>query len=221
MGNDLIRYLYSIFFPERCRGCGTVGSAICIRCIRNIPLASKLPPGTYGVFAYTNRIVRWTIRDLKYHRRSESARILTAAAAPYINDYIADVLHTIHEERLVLVPIPEHRRKETSRGFNQSALLATWWKPTIPGSVISHLLEKTVATLPQARLNRNARLQNVAHTMRCTEVLDAKTMYVVIDDVTTTGATFIEARRALTAAGAKKILCIALAHGYAHAYIPL
>jgi predicted amidophosphoribosyltransferase len=35
---------------------------------------------------------------------------------------------------------------------------------------------------------------------------------IVVDDVTTTGATFTEARRALTEAGASKVICCAVAH---------
>ena len=34
---------------------------------------------------------------------------------------------------------------------------------------------------------------------------------IVVDDVTTTGATFEEAKRALTTAGARAVYCIALA----------
>ena len=43
--------------------------------------------------------------------------------------------------------------------------------------------------------------------------ISTDTLYVIIDDVITTGSTVIEAGRALRAAGAIHICAIALAHG--------
>ena len=210
----MLQRFFHIFFPERCRGCRTPGSALCARCINRIPFADVLPRGTYAVFDYSNALVRATVRDLKYHRRSESARRLAVAALPHISEYLGNTLQGIGTESLILVPIPEHVRKETTRGFNQSTLLATWWKQGLPRSMVTSVLKKVLFTLPQAKLNRHARLKNVAHTMECTEALTSLNTYIVIDDVTTTGATFDEARRALRTAGATKIICIALSHGY-------
>ena len=213
---DFIRSFLHLFFPERCQGCGIPGSALCTTCVRRIPMAPGLPRDTFAVFDYGNKLVKWSIRDLKYHRRSERAHALTLAALPAIEDYIADIFQGYRAISFIFVPIPEHPRKHSMRGFNQSALLAKWWATAIPGSSVHSYLTKTIFTLPQARLNKSARLKNVANTMQCTMVLDPKQIYIIVDDVTTTGATFIEARRALGAAGAQKILCIALAHGYAN-----
>ncbi len=211
MGIRLLQFL----FPERCRGCTRIGVALCETCIDHIPFAVELPSQTYAVFEYGHNLVRATVRDLKYHRRSESARALANAAAAHISEYLGSRIQAISSESLILVPIPEHKNKERSRGFNQSALLAQWWQRHIPESSVVPLLQKTAYTLPQAHLKRHARLRNVERTMKCSDTCNPHTIYVVIDDVTTTGATFTEARRALKAAGAKKVFCVALAHGYA------
>jgi predicted amidophosphoribosyltransferase len=58
------------------------------------------------------------------------------------------------------------------------------------------------------------RIKNVEQTMRGIKNIEKDKVYIIIDDVTTTGATFLEAKRALKEIGAKNILCIALAHGY-------
>ncbi|HWC57802.1 MAG TPA: phosphoribosyltransferase family protein [Candidatus Paceibacterota bacterium] len=181
-----------------------------------LPFAVPLPHGRYAVFDYGNANVRFAIRDLKYHRKSEGVDALVAAAASHIADMIGDVLQSITAtETLVLVPIPEHPRTLARRGFNQSAYITRALAALITGATVAPLLEKTIPTAPQAHLHRGARLKNVAHTMRCNEVLDPKAIYLIIDDVTTTGATFEEATRALKEAGARKVHCIALAHGYA------
>ena len=212
MLNRLIRLL----FPEHCHKCGTPGTALCHKCTARIPLAVMLPKGTYAVFDYGASIVRTAIKNLKYRRHGELGHALMRAGLPYIVAYIADTLHSTQDEHIVLVPIPEHHKKRTERGFNQSELLARWIHKELPGTIVSSILEKTIFTLPQARLNRTARLKNVRHTMKAIRVLDPAQLYIVIDDVTTTGATFTEAKRALLEAGARKIICIALAHGYAN-----
>lgn len=170
---------------------------------------------TFAVFDYGDKIVQESIKELKYKRRSEASMILIGEALGHIEEYIWENLQSLSQEKIVFVPIPEHSSKESWRGFNQSVLLAKIISKNIEGSVVENVLIKNIKTLPQARLKRGLRLKNVANTMTAKNNLDSKIPYIVIDDVTTTGATFDEARRVLKNAGAKKILCIALAHGYA------
>lgn len=206
--------LIQILFPLRCRGCGHSGTALCNKCLRGIPLAKDLPEKTFAVFDYGNPIVRRAVRDLKYHAHSETAHSLAIGALPYIIEYLSGQIQSFGIQHIAIVPIPSHTQKLRERGFNQSMLLAQWWSEQIPDSHIYSLLKKISSTIPQATLNRKKRLQNVSHSMRCDTALNPKVLYVVIDDVITTGATCSEARRALTIAGSKKICTIALAHGY-------
>lgn len=204
-----------MLFPVRCKGCGRPGTALCTLCICTIGRADKLSPKLYAVFDYGHPIVRASIKELKYHRKSEAARALAAAALPYLVEHLNNKMHRAYTEPLILVPIPSYKAKVRDRGFNQSALIAAWWKESLPQATIKHCLSKTTATLPQAHLNRRTRLQNLAGVMQASTVVDPNSIYVVVDDVITTGATCAEAMRALSAAGAHKIHCVALAHGYA------
>ncbi|HEY5383535.1 MAG TPA: phosphoribosyltransferase family protein, partial [Candidatus Paceibacterota bacterium] len=73
-------------------------------------------------------------------------------------------------------------------------------------------LERTRATMPQQGLERHQRLKNVKNSMQVKNPeAVAGRVCIVVDDVTTTGATFAEAKRALKAAGAKEVRLVALA----------
>lgn len=204
--------LMKILFPERCYGCAQPGIALCSTCIGRIPYAADFPAHTHAVFDYGNHLVRRAIRDLKYHRRSEAAHALVLYALPLITEYLSDQLQSFSPDTIVLVPIPSYRSRKTARGFNQSRLIAEWMSAL--GARIADCLIKDTATLPQAKLNRKARMHNLSHTMSCNSRLDPKDIYIIVDDVITTGATCNEARRALKACGARKIISLALAHGY-------
>ena len=210
-------WLWSIIFPVSCFGCGTRKSALCQQCINRIPFA--LTPENKNVFAvydYSNRIVEKVIHDLKYHHRKEAAISLARSSIPHILEYISSMIQTVSPENIYLVPIPQHKSKTRKRGYNQSELLARTILEGFDGAKICRLLQKHRLTTPQAHIrNKNIRLQNLKGSMSISKTIDKNALYIIVDDVTSTVATFIEAERASRIAGAKKILSVALAHGYA------
>ncbi len=201
----------------QCGGCGKIGVGVCNICIARLPLA--VPPETpnaFAVYDYSNRIVWHAVRSLKYYGKSEEAFALAYAAAPHISEWVGDTLQSNALEELVLIPIPQHSDKYRERGFNHSEQIAKIIAPLLGSTTIKNVLKKEIRTLQQAHVkSKKLRLENIKRSMTATPGLNPKTIYIVVDDVTTTGATFLEAKRALSEAGAKKMLFVALAHGYA------
>lgn len=201
-------------FPDRCIGCNTGGIALCASCIKTIPLAKSPNRLSCTLYSYTDPLVQKAIRDLKYHHRADAAKSLLVAGSEHFIQYLGDVLQSTNSERISLVPIPQYTSRTRLRGFNQSRKLATWLKEAVQDIAIEEILIKTRTTLPQATMDRRTRLHNVTDSMSAVASLDPHTLYIIIDDVMTTGATFAEAMRALRKAGAEKIMTLSLAHGY-------
>ncbi len=100
----------------------------------------------------------------------------------------------------VIIPIPSSRK----RGFNQCVLIAKYLP--YPYQQVIHRL----STDTQKSLNRAARLENKLWTS-LSESMKQHT-FVIIDDVTTTGATLREAKRVLHEAGVENVTVLAFAH---------
>ena len=73
-------------------------------------------------------------------------------------------------------------------------------------------LLQSQSTTAQKQLKATARKRNASGSLVCATKLDPKLNYLVIDDITTTGATLQSARQVLKRAGAKKVACLALVH---------
>ncbi len=209
-------HISRLLFGSSCAGCGIPGPAICRSCLTTIPLSTSTEhSGIYGVYNYGHPIVSHAIWNLKYSHKGQEVKLLAEKAQEIITDIISEELQSGVPQNMIFVPIPQYKKKTQSRGFNQSLLLAKWFAKDIQPSRVEEILEKYRETLPQSHISsRNARLKNVHDTLKVKSAIEPKQIYIVVDDVTTTGATFLEAMRALKSAGAKNIICIALAHGY-------
>lgn len=105
------------------------------------------------------------------------------------------------------VPVPLHRSKKRQRGFNQAAEIARH----LPVEVI-HVLKRIRATASQTELPADARHANVHNAFAMRRGVSIKgSVIVLIDDVSTTGATVEACARVLLAAGAREVRALTAA----------
>lgn len=158
---------------------------------------------------YRDPAVRALVWELKYNR---NPRALALAG-----ELLARELLGIAEDELgmpLLVPVPMHPRRRRERGFNQTELLCEAALQHVPDAFkyAPKVLARTTLTPPQQQLPRRRRLENAKGSMRAADAEKVRgRVCVVVDDVSTTGATLAEARRALLSAGAKRVHTLALA----------
>jgi len=160
-----------------------------------------------GSLPYHAEEVQALVWELKYYGNQRAANLAGELLAE-------ELLGLASEEigRPLLIPVPMHPARRRERGHNQTELLCQ--------AALSHLheaydyapqaLKRTVNTPHQQGLERKKRLLNMQNSMQATKVVNGR-VCVVVDDVTTTGATLAEAARALKEAGALRVHCVALA----------
>lgn len=166
--------------------------------------------GVWSLFPYTDKRVSTIIHGLKYEQKKD--------LAPILGGFLAESLDLIiGEDDAIIIPIPSAPKEYRTRGFDHVALLAEETLRAYHGPITLmtfRALKKIRETTPQVKTkNRSERLSNLvgAYERDGRLPLQGKTL-ILIDDITTTGATFTEAKRALKDSGAQKIVAIAIAH---------
>jgi ComF family protein len=174
-------------------------------------------PLTLPIFNYRNKDVKVLVWALKYKAHPQ---ILNRLAGILYEEIIA-----VAEERLEfegktnisLVPIPMSKQRLREKGFNQTELLCEEINKISRGHItVLNILEKIQNTIHQTSLHRKERLQNMKNAMKLKAgaQIPPDSLIIIIDDVYTTGATILEARRALSTkpGSPSTLLAITLAH---------
>jgi ComF family protein len=167
--------------------------------------------------------MREAIHALKYNRLRPIARRLGAMLAEAIGPLKAD-----SSAPMLVIPVPLHRSKFASRGFNQARLLAAEalaalskthpdWKLTLASTTVV----RQRATESQAGLTPRQRRLNVRGAFLVANPAAVSGKHVlVIDDILTTGATARSVAQVLIRAGAAKVWVATLArarHAFGYA----
>ena len=218
------RALAAALFPPRCAACGRPGAAICQPCLAT---ATPLPhpqcrqctrPLTYGdqcarcrleqrrinhlyvPYAYTPPILQAVHRFKYANKRYLAADLAALAMSALPPDLRVDLV----------VPVPLTPSRERQRGYNQGRLLATEVARRLDLQLDCDVLIRQRDTPPQTSLPRARRLDNVRGAFRALRKLSGARI-LLVDDVTTTGATIEAATRALRRRGAVWVGALVLA----------
>lgn len=105
-----------------------------------------------------------------------------------------------------VIPIPLHPSRQRKRGFNQSQLIAKIIALTLETEYVPDSLIRIKKTRDQTGLNQRERIDNMRGAFALSKSADLKAGHILlVDDVTTTGATAMEAARVLKSGGATRI----------------
>ena len=146
--------------------------------------------------------IRRAVLDLKFKN--------LRASAPSLGHLMVDLLADRPPIGQALVPVPLHKSRLRSRGYNQSALLAREASRLTEIPVMDALVVRAIDTQPQTALSWEDRLTNVAQAFRAVKDLSGMKI-TLIDDVATTGSTLSACAYALKEAGAVYVEGIVLA----------
>ena len=115
-----------------------------------------------------------------------------------------DTWHDASERPDVIAPVPLAGRRLVERGYNQAWQIARPLARALAVRSDATLLERTLDTAPQSRLDLDARRRNVGRAFRVVRAV--RGLHVgIVDDVMTSGATLDALAHALKAAGARRV----------------
>src|SRR5258708_248719 len=216
--NTILSFVFDTIFPSKCLECGQGGPELCPNCLWSSPLAEReSDKWIFPIFDYRHPPIRKAVWLLKYNGRKNIANIFAGAMHGRILEELSDRSIMENFRDPILMPIPLSPGRHRERGFNQAELISEKLEEIDRsagglGARANLKMEKNILLKPkdtehQARIqNRTKRLKNVVGSfiVKNNALIKGRNI-ILIDDVTTTGATLSEARKILKSAGARKI----------------
>jgi len=142
--------------------------------------------GVVSVGGYGQQCLRRGVHWLKFKGVTDVADVLARLLVPRLL-LIAPL--EVLEAEAAIVPVPLHKRRWRARGYNQSDKLAEALSK-FTGVPIRKPINRVRVTMTQTKLPPEMRGKNLAGAFAVAETKPlAKKYYLVLDDVTTTGAT--------------------------------
>lgn len=226
----LFKNLISLFFPEACPCCenllGANEAVICSFCRHDLPLTQHhLNPENeafkkfYGkidvqyvstmLYFHKKGLVQKLIHNLKYRHNENIGTVLGKWYATDLKDIIA--VQSID----AIVPVPLHRKKLKSRGYNQNTTFCKALATDLDLDFEEKLLVRTKFSKTQSQKIFVERTHDLNDTFQVAfNQNHVGKHYLLVDDVLTTGTTLEACCRALLQIPQVKIsiVCMAMSH---------
>ncbi|MBU0611924.1 ComF family protein [Patescibacteria group bacterium] len=214
----VLNAILDLIFPPKCISCGKSNTDFCLKCFSKCPQAEReSAEWIFPLYDYRYPPIKKAMWLLKYKGKRRIADLFAEIMYERIIEELSDLKLMENFCKPILIPIPLAPRRMRERGFNQAELICQKLikldnKKNFEFK--NNVLLKPKDTEHQALIkDRQKRLKNLVGSFVIKNAQFIKNRNIIlIDDISTTGATFSEARKTLKEAGTKKIIAFAIAH---------
>lgn len=197
-----IRYI----LEPSCKRCGRQlndnSQVFCTECGRTKHIFDR------GIALYDYQSMKKSMYRFKYKGRREYAKF-------YAEDICRHFREDILEMRAdIIVPIPLHKSRQRSRGYNQAELIAAHLSRLLGIPMHKNLVRRVKKTVPQKKLDARGRENNLKKAFNIKpDVVKLNKTIILVDDIFTTGSTIDAVAHELKRRGAKAVYFITLCIG--------
>lgn len=228
----IYKFFKDIIAPKKCYSCNKEWHFLCKNCLSkmsNFEPVCYLCKGKSNNFEvhenclldvnydkifilshYKNKIISKLIKDLKFYWKKDIWEDLW--------NFLSDLFfeNEIYKkiDNYVLIFPPMWFLKKIKRGYNHSEIMAKFISKNTWIKLEKSLIIKTKTTRQQSRLKRNERLINLKDSFKIAknkiDNIDKK-IFIIVDDVVSTGTTINEISKILKEHWAKKVIWLIVA----------
>ena len=211
--------ILNLIYPQRCGICEKINqNALCKKCEINLKKQAENQILKYGediegkyfneliyIFKYEGQI-RKLILDYKFNEKS------------YI--YLTFVNFLLKDKKIfkniqnydTIIPVPISRKRQKTRGYNQSLLIAKEISKQAKLDLVNNCLIKTKNIIEQSKLTKEEREKNIQNVYKLENKQLIKNKKILLnDDIYTTGSTVNECSKILKQGNPNKIGILVLA----------
>jgi competence protein ComFC len=172
---------------------------------------------------WNNLLIRKVIYEYKYRFIKDLSCLLAAIMIKFLNTNNLSKPLRLFPEESIFIPVPLHKKRLNWRGFNQAELLAEKIADYFQVPMFNNLLWRHHYVAPQMEIkNKDCRMKNVSRAFDLNPDLAAdirnnnrfkNKIFILVDDICTTGATLNDCARALAPLNPKQIWGLVVAKG--------
>ena len=227
--NEILLATADLFYPRLCICCGSALNLsekhLCASCFASLPRtnfhlgARNLAEESFAGKAHATEAFSWfffshdssysrLIYDFKYNGNYKLAEHLGRL---YSKELRADGPFLSYD---YIIPVPLHRKRKRERGYNQSFYIAKGISSVFGGTIREDILFRGEMTKTQTKKMRFDRWENIkdAFFVDTANTTDFDKKILIVDDVTTSGATIAACIIKLRECGFKNISVLTLAY---------
>ncbi|MBD3300419.1 MAG: hypothetical protein GF347_03645 [Candidatus Moranbacteria bacterium] len=235
----ILKGIFNLLYPIKCIKCGKPGNYLCPGCNQTLIRHKNNRCAFCGELSRNgqscpdcllktsiNQVLicfeydQETLKSLIYLLKYKSVRLIARDLAHIYFKELVKLIKLDNPKKTLITCTPMHQKKELIRGYNQASQIAGCLSQLLNLPFLPDLLVKIKPTKAQMALqNHSARKLNLKNSIKLNDKYTEKNLLknktvLIVDDIMTTGATFLECSKILSGSELNQIIALAFARQF-------